>query len=153
MTKATWGNAGMSSLIDPHLEHALRQNRLWIQSHERIGKRMKADAMPPSGFANQDVSNVDFRDAPLRGSSFKNASVRDADFRGADLREADFTDAKGLLPGRIAGANVAGAILPPNLETFDDLKALEAASKNSQTLFITMLGACIYSWLTIATTT
>src|SRR6266480_5203514 len=114
---------------------------------------MDVRTLPSSGFADWDVTNVDFRDASLRGLDFKNACVRGADFRGADLREVDFTGAKGLLPGNIAGANLAGATLPANIETFDDLTALEAASKNSQTLFITMLGACIYSWLTIATTT
>jgi len=139
--------------VDQSLQNALRQNRLWIRSNGRVGKEMDVRMLPSPGFADRDVSNIDFRDAPLRGLDFKNARLRDADFRGADLREVDFTDAKGLLPDNIAGTNLAGAILPANIEVFDDLTALEAASKNSQTLFITMLGACIYSWLTIATTT
>lgn len=138
---------------DQSLEADLHQNRLWVRSNGRLGRQMDASAFPSTGFADRDVSNFDFRDAPLRRFNFKNACVRDADFRGADLREVDFTGAKGLLPGTIAGANLAGTILPANIQAFDDLSALEAASKNSQTLFITMLGACIYSWLTIATTT
>ena len=135
------------------LRDALSQNRLWLCSKGRRGKKMDATALSSAGFAGRDVSNADFRDAPLRGVDFRDACVRNADFREADLREVDFTGAKGLLPGAIAGANLAGATLPEGFGIFDDLTALQAASKNSQTLFITMLGACIYSWLTIATTT
>ena len=114
---------------------------------------MKPHDLPPDGFSNQRLAGVDFRDAPLRGADFKGAYLRDTDFRGADLQEANFTDAKGLLPARLAGAHLANATLPATIPAFGDLEALDEASKNARTLFITTLGACIYSWLTIATTT
>lgn len=119
----------------------------------RLGQELEAQDLSAAKFSNRELAEVDFRDAPLRGADFKGSSLRDSDFRGADLREADFTDAKGLLPTKLAGAHLADAVLPANIPDFGDLKALDEASKNARTLFITTLGACVYSWLTIATTT
>lgn len=139
--------AGLEEVV----QVALEENRLWVRTSGRDGKPLDPSTLP--SFSSQNLSKADFRDAPLRGMNFTNACLRDADFRGADLRDADFTGAVGLLPGNVAGANLTGVTLPANIAKFDDLEALDAASNNSRTLFITMLGACLYSWLTIATTT
>jgi len=43
--------------------------------------------------------------------------------------------------------------LPDGIAKFDGLGEVEEISKNARKIFFTMLAGCIYSWLTIATTT
>jgi hypothetical protein len=54
---------------------------------------------------------------------------------------------------QLAGADLTGAKLPDSLgEPFANLDTANDVSTNAQNLFIAMLAACLYSWLTIATT-
>ncbi|HUI44354.1 MAG TPA: pentapeptide repeat-containing protein, partial [Terriglobia bacterium] len=60
----------------------------------------------------------------------------------------------GLQPAQLAGADLTGAKLPgPIDKLFEDLDAVNDISAGARTLFVTLLAACVYSWLTIATTT
>ena len=59
-----------------------------------------------------------------------------------------------LAGARFAGADLTGAELPDWLsKQFDDLKIVKDISSNAQKVFIATLAACLYCWLTIATTT
>jgi hypothetical protein len=53
----------------------------------------------------------------------------------------------------LAGANLSNAKLPADIAKFDGLAHVAETSKNAATIFFGLLGACLYSWLTIATTT
>jgi hypothetical protein len=82
----------------------------------------------------------------------------EVDLTGADLRGADFSDAKlsdvvGLLSSSLAGTNLSNARLPPDIARFDLLDHVAEISKSSRNTFLAMIGACVYSWLTIASTT
>ena len=61
-------------------------------------------------------------------------------------------EVRGLCPGDLGGTNLYRAVLPEVMQTFD-LKQAEDASKNCRTLFLAMLGACLFVFLTIGTTT
>jgi hypothetical protein len=55
---------------------------------------------------------------------------------------------------QFAGADLSGASLPEALaEFFKDTDTVTQISENAQKLFIVMLAACLYSWLTVAATT
>ena len=84
----------------------------------------------------------------LQGASLLNTTLREA-----NLRVADLADAKGLLAGQLAGANVSGAKLPPDIHKFEALTTVEEASKNTKRIFLAMLLGCAYSVLTIFSTT
>src|SRR5439155_2546670 len=94
--------------ISAELRTAFQNHEVWLISDGSRGKQLKTADLPPECFTKRDLSGHDFRDACLAGQSFRNSNVCDADFRGADLYGADFSGAKGLLPGAMAGANLAG---------------------------------------------
>lgn len=102
----------------------------------------------------------DLREAVLRGKDLRRinlsgANLEGAKLREADLRGADLSNVEGALEARqLAGAELPGAKLPDALnDLFKDLKAVGDISESARKLFIAMLAACLYSWLTIATTT
>lgn len=54
---------------------------------------------------------------------------------------------------RLAGANISNTKLPDDIKDFKGLKHVEELSKHARTIFLLVLAACVFSWLTIATTT
>jgi len=95
----------------------------------------------------------DFTGANFVGRDFANADLIDADFSNADLRRANLSQTK-LAGATFAGADLTAAQLPDSIvKSLDDLGPVKEISSNAQKLFIALLGACLYSWLTIATTT
>jgi kumamolisin len=95
-----------------------------------------------------DLTGAQFADEDL-GS----ADLVLADFGQADLRRAKLAKCK-LAGARFAGADLTGAELPEWVgKQLESLSTVKEISSNAQKLFIAMLAACLYSWLTIATTT
>ena len=81
-----------------------------------------------------------------------------ADLSHADLRDADLSDARlsnviGLLADKLAGANLSNAKLPEDIAKFEALDHVAEISRHARNNFLAVLGACVFSWLTIATTT
>lgn len=92
----------------------------------------------------RDLSGVDLRGRDLGGASF----------RGANLSNADLRDTRGLLTEQFAGANLTSAKLPEQLaKQFENMQNVKDISESARKLFLAVLGACLYCWLTIATTT
>src|SRR5262249_10903179 len=89
------------------------------------------------------------------GAKLANCNLAGADLREAVLRGADLSGISGVLqPEQLGGADLAGAKLPDSLaDLFNDLDVAKGISGNAQKLFVAMLSPCLYSWLTIATTT
>ena len=97
--------------------------------------------------------------ADLTGAKLTGAHVADAHLGNTKLRESELQDAKlhgvkGLQAGQLAGANVSNTELPEVIaKQLDDLGAVAEASKNARVVFLAMLAGCLYSVLTIGTTT
>lgn len=90
-----------------------------------------------------DLSHADLRKTDLTG-------VRLA---GVNLEEADLTSTIGLRAWQLSGTNLSGAKLPKEVCVDGGLAQVAAISKNAQKIFTLMMLGCIYSLLTIATTT
>jgi hypothetical protein len=115
-----------------------------------------------------DLQGADLQGADLMGANLEAGVVKKerepdfelapADLTAADLRNADLSDAKlssvtGLLSGKLAGANLSNAKIPEKIEKFEGLDYVAETSQNARKIFFGLLLACVYSWLTIATTT
>lgn len=99
-----------------------------------------------------DLTGADLTRADLGGGMLQRALLRNAILRDAILCDADFTEADGLLGDQLSGADLHGAKLPDGLKEFQAIKIVEDAAEYSRKVFTAMLAACVYSWLTIATT-
>jgi uncharacterized protein YjbI with pentapeptide repeats len=108
-----------------------------------------------AAFQATDLSAANLRGADLRGAGFINANLFGASLREANLQGVDLSVAKrGLQTEQLAGADLTGATLPDELKKlYDSLENVNNISESARKLFLVVLAACLYSWLTIATTT
>jgi len=91
---------------------------------------------------------------PFRPEAITRESLGDENLvlQGADLRNTDLSGAQQLLSRQLAGTDLSGAVLPPHLQLDERLSQVENLSKNARNIFLSAIFACIYSWLTLATT-
>jgi uncharacterized protein YjbI with pentapeptide repeats len=106
-------------------------------------------------FSGKDLSRADLRGADLRGVNFNGSDLSGASLREANLQGANLSGAKGgPQTEQLAGADLTGANLPEGLKKlYDSLQNVNNISESARKLFLAVLAACLYSWLTIATTT
>ncbi len=102
-----------------------------------------------------DLCEADLSGADLKGVNFAQADLFAASLREADLQSADLSSVKGgLRTEQLAGADLTGAKLPDDLKTlYDKLENVKGISESARKIFLAVLAACLYCWLTIATTT
>jgi uncharacterized protein YjbI with pentapeptide repeats len=114
----------------------------------------KANPDIPPDLKDADLRGIDLSFADLRAANLTGCNLTGVSLRQAMLRDADLSDVTGLQSEQLAGADLAGAKLPDSLGSlFKDVEFAKGVSDNAQKLFVAMLAACLYSWLTIATTT
>jgi uncharacterized protein YjbI with pentapeptide repeats len=127
--------------------------------------------LPDADLRGARLEKANLQGAHLYGASLQRAILTGADLRGTELDGAKFREAilqdtklrkeeedkvesaRGLQAQNLAGANVSLATLPEDIHKFEGLSVVEEASKNARKIFISLLVGCVYSWLTIATTT
>jgi len=145
----------------------LQEAYLWKANLEEANLReanlQKADLW------KANLQKADLSGANLQGAYLGQANLQEADFTRADLKGANLTEVKGLseatlqnanldevtglLGSEFARADVTGTKLPEDIRDFEVLQVVEETSKNARKIFLAMLLGCVYSWLTIATTT
>ena len=108
-------------------------------------------------FSSKDLSGAWLQDSNLSRANLRGADLRDAtldrvNLSGASLREAnlqvvDLSVAKrGLQTEQLAGADLTGATLPPELtKLYDPLENVNNISESARKLFLAVLAACLYS--------
>ncbi len=138
------GPAGGESRVD--LGQELRASRDWRQTSR--GPTADLAGIDLSG---EDLRGVDFSGASLAGASFANANLADANFKWARLTHADFTGATGLVGSQFARADLTGARLALPVR-FVSVENANQIAESTGKLFLTLLLACAYSWLTINST-
>jgi len=119
-------------------------------------------------FNNADLQGAHLSDADLHGAkllctnlhgadltnaSLYKAKLGQATLREAILQDADLREVTGLLGEQLAGTNVSGAKLPDDIAEFKGLDHVTEISKSARNIFLAVIGGCVFSWLTIATTT
>jgi uncharacterized protein YjbI with pentapeptide repeats len=154
LSKALLKNSNFTkaNLRDANLEKA-RLGRAVFKRANLQNAILQNAYLVEADFTEATLTNADVQGAALRRASFERARLGGRTrLREADLRNADLEQALYLQTAQLAGANVSGAKLPNAIAKFEGLKTIAEATSNAQKLFIAVLGGCVYSWLTIATT-
>lgn len=126
----------------------------WRKSNPGIRPNLDNVSLEDIDFSGLDLSHANLRRVTFRNVKFGGCDLSEADLREAVLSGADLSGVTGFLePQQLVGADLTGAKLPDSLrELFENLDVAKGVSANAQKLFIAMLAACLYCWLTIATT-
>jgi uncharacterized protein YjbI with pentapeptide repeats len=129
------------------------------------GKDLSRADLRDVRFSESNLARATLREANLQGAVLRGADLRGVNFSesnltGASLREANLQGVdlsvarRGLQTEQLAGADLTGATLPEELKKqYDSLENVNNISESARKLFLAVLAACLYSWLTIATTT
>jgi len=122
-----------------------------------------------ANLSSANLQRTNFIDANLEGTILSNTNLNKANLFKANLNSAELAGVKGLSRANIKYANfegttgllgiefsrndLTGTKLPEKIDEFKTLDVVEETSKNARKMFFAMLLGCVYSWLTIATTT
>jgi uncharacterized protein YjbI with pentapeptide repeats len=130
--------------------------------------QLETPAGPLPEGQNTALAATDLRGASLRGADLERANLQGANLAAAnlgeanldaarlwdtDLRQADLRGARGLLAAQLGGADTTQARLPYSLLPLEGKTNILTASQTADRLFLSMLLACAYGALTIASTT
>jgi uncharacterized protein YjbI with pentapeptide repeats len=111
-----------------------------------------------------NLIRANLQQADLAGTKLHKADMSKADMQNtvldgvkglaeANLKHANIEGATGLLGNEFAQADVTGTKLPDDIKEFKALETVKETSQNARKIFFAMILGCVYSWLTIATTT
>jgi uncharacterized protein YjbI with pentapeptide repeats len=99
-----------------------------------------------------DLSEADLAGADLSMADLRFANLSGTRFRDCVLWHADLRGATNLWPRQFAGSDLTGSRLTEPLDQSVEMHVIEEASKVADRLFVLMMAACAYAWLTIGTT-
>ena len=99
------------------------------------------------------LNKADLQGVNLRGAQLQGASLLRTVLREANLQDADLSKVEGLQSDQLAGANLSGATLPEAVGRFEPLSIVQEKSQNAKRILLSLLLACLYVFLTVATTT
>jgi uncharacterized protein YjbI with pentapeptide repeats len=120
-------------------------------------------------FLGANLKKAYFMEANLEGTILVGANLQEANLYNVDMRNTALGVVKGLSEANLQYTNLEGTIgllghefaqaeligtkLPKNIKDFKALEIVKETSQNARKIFFAMLLGCVYSWLTIATTT
>jgi uncharacterized protein YjbI with pentapeptide repeats len=117
------------------------------------GVDLRGAHLEDTDFTDADLCFAKLHGATLHRTKFTGAAMSNVvGFDDAELNDADLEQTTGLKGNELARTNLTGAKLPESVREFSILQAVNNVSENAQTAFLSMLAACAYCWLTIATT-
>jgi uncharacterized protein YjbI with pentapeptide repeats len=124
----------------------------WRAANPSITPNLSRVDLHGSDFGGANLEGTNFTRTRLASSKFTGARVGGAIFRETDLANADLREAVGVSDERFPGANLAGARLPDSVHLLQRLERVETLYGSCQQIFVTLLIAALYTWLTIAAT-
>ena len=153
----------LQQLSESQLQQRLETHQEWMMSNGDKGRiaDLSFTDLRKVDLSHSELSHADLHGADLSGSNLEGAHLDNANLGGSNLKEATLlgatlknADIRGaeFLGMEFAGADMAGARLSDDSRILKPLEAIEEISKNARKTFFVLLLACVYSWLTIATT-
>lgn len=150
----------LNKLTPEELKNILEAHQLWVATDGKEGVRANLQRL---NLSQENLSEANLEQALLGGSDLEGANLYKASLRksnltqtnlhDADLREADLSESIGLQIEQLSRANLSNAKLTGEISNFDGLSNIKDASKNVQKVYLLIILLCLYSWLTMATTT
>lgn len=141
---------------DEHVE-SLRSGvptwNAWRERNPAIRPDLRHADLDGLDLSDANLAHADLRQARLRRTRWTNARLWEAQLDGADFEDADLAEARELVEDQLAGTRLSRARLPARLGTFSRVAGLEKTFTGVHQLLLSLIVACIYSWLTIAGTT
>jgi len=134
----------------PDLQTILRDHQTWLTTNTKSGARAELEG---TDLRNAELRTISLRRANLSKANLSGTELFAVSLRDADLQGADLTDAKGLCSHQLSGANLSGARLSESVAISEGLGQVLELAKNAGRTLVFLIGACVYSWLTIGTTT
>ncbi len=117
------------------------------------GSNLEQANLARANLERANLAGANLRGANLAGADLSGANLAQAVLRDSNLQDANLSTTQGMTEGQLAGANLFGATLPEGIAGFGGLKVVTEVWRNARLYLLTMLAACVYSWLTISTTT
>lgn len=117
------------------------------------GASLRRAKLQRASLNEAELQGAFLHEANLDHADLHGASLTDTDFRGSNLKGASLQGVVNFSGVKLGGANLDAVTLPGDLHRFEPLRIVEEASKSARKIFLTMLLACLYALLTIATTT
>ena len=143
-------NLAGRDLTGADLENANLQRVVLGEAKLRAGTSLLNADLRGAYLRDADLTGANLQDTVLNGAYLLGATLREVNLRGADLSGIK----GGIRIEQFAGADLTGAKLPEELKSFyDSLENAKGISESARKIFLAVLAACLYCWLTIATTT
>lgn len=114
--------------------------------------RKQCEANPVGANCKRVNGTLDLRNAKFQDADLGGLDLTDVDLWGANLRGAHLEATHGLEARSISGTDVTGAHLPAEIGEFKGVDALNDIAPAAATLFLALLGACLYCLITVAAT-
>ncbi|HWA48920.1 MAG TPA: pentapeptide repeat-containing protein, partial [Dongiaceae bacterium] len=150
----------LGALPPDSVKASLREHARWVDSGGFEGHRLNLEG---ETLANLDFARADLRDAILNNVVFRRLSLTRANLQRAellgsvildsDLRHADLSSCRGLVARSFPGCDLTDARMPGSLREFPLVDLAAQISEKIQNTFFAILLACLFCWLTLASTT
>ena len=164
---AKWVETGEKEGKQADLSRTDLQGADLVRANLRVANLFRANLQGAS-LAGADLQGANLREANLQGANLfganlqgarlGDAKLQGANLGGANLREAllanaNLEEAKRLTSRQLAGADLTGAALPPDIAKFEGLDQVENICRIARPIFTLMILLCLYAYLSIASTT
>jgi uncharacterized protein YjbI with pentapeptide repeats len=127
-------------ITQEELNALLGEHSKWLDNKDRHGTQ--------ADLSGKNLYGANLEKKDLRLAILKNVS----NLHTANLHDCNFEGATGLTGMEFARADITGAKLPEGIRDFKMLAIVEETSQNAIKIFIATVLSCIYSWLTIGST-
>ena len=147
-----------ANLQDAFLEEINLQQAILRKANLQEAYLVRAN-MQKAQLGETNLQRANLMEANLKNADLSRAGMQKTVLDGikglasANLQYANFEGATGLLGNEFVQADVTGTKLPDDIKEFRALEIVKETSQNARKIFFAMLLGCVYSWLTIATTT
>lgn len=142
---------------NPALLKKLQNHALYLQDSSGyvpvsfVGEDFSAMLLENTNFRGADLEGAKFDGANLTNSDFSKANIAKASFIATDLQNSNFDDCIGVSTATFSRANLSNSTLTTAFPKAKTLEQIGNLAKIIKPIFLGLLSACVYSWITIAT--